>query len=209
MAVNDGDVVKVVQTIEGPDLVICQNVYYWRLDDPTPDNPSAAQIVAALDTRLDDMYAKWDDGMTAAYEVGDFSVEKIAWDGEKWETVENVGTGDLNIVGLVGATAGVPHGVAATITAVTSRPQTRARKFLAGMSEGEAVDSTLSGTVLGYLAQFIISWLTDQVVTGSAELVPVVVGQSGPSAGLVYALLAAGASGIAGYQRRRKPGVGI
>ena len=209
MAVNDGDILKVVQTIEGPDLVICQNVYYWQLSDPTPDNPSNAQIITALDTRLDDMYSRWDDAMTAAYEASDFTVERIAWDGSLWETVENVGAGDINLVGQAAVGVGAPHGVAATITAQTSRPQTRARKFLPGLAEGNITDSTLNGTILGYIAQFIVSWLTDQLVVGSAELIPVVVGQSGPSAGLVYLLLSAAANGISGYQRRRKPGVGI
>lgn len=207
MAVNDGDIVKVVVTIEAPALVIAQNVYYWQLSDPTPDNPSGSQILTALNTRLDDMYSKVDESMSLDYEVDDFTVEKVEWDTEKWETVENLGVSDLSIVGE-SATDAVPHGVALTITANTTRPQTRARKFLPGFIESQITDSTLSGSVLTLLAQFIISWLTDQAVVGAAELVPVVVGQSGPSAGLIYPLIAAGASGIAGYQRRRKPGVG-
>lgn len=208
MAVNDGDIVKVVVTVNCPDLVIAQNVFYWELDDPTPDNPSNAQIVTACDTRLDDMYSKWDDGMGADYLVDEFTVERVEWNVDKWETVENIGTNPLAIAGI-GAGDSPPHGIAAVITAQTSRPQTRARKFLPGIVEGQVLDSTISGTVLGYMAQFIVSWLTNQTVVGSAELVPVVLGQSGPSAGLVYALISAAASAIAGYQRRRKPGVGV
>lgn len=208
MAVTDGDVIKVVQTIECPALVIAQNVYYWRLDDPTPDSPSNAQIVSAVDTRLDDMYSQIDADMSTEYQASDFTVERIDWDGTKWETQENVGTGDITVVGENAADA-VPHGVAATVTANTSRPQTKARKFLTGIVESLVADSTWSGTVLTSLALYIISWLTDQAVVGSAELIPVVVGQSGLSAGSVYPLIAAGANAIAGYQRRRKPGVGV
>lgn len=208
MAVNDGDVVKVVQNIELPDLVIAQNVYHWQLNDPTPDNPSNAQIVSALDTRLDDMYSQIDDAIINTAQVSDFRVERVEWNVDLWETVENVGIGDLNLTGLL-AGAGLPHGCAATVTAYTSRPQTRGRKFFPAFYEAGAADSTWTGTVLGWMTQYALSWLTDQVVVGSAELVPVVVGQSGPSAGLIYPLIATAINAIVGYQRRRKPGVGI
>lgn len=207
MAVTDGDIVKAVVTLTGPTQGIAQNVYYWRLDDPTPDNPSNSQILSAVDTRLDDMYAKIDDAMDTDYDVDDFVLSRIEWNVDHWETVENLGESTLAIAGIYVGDA-VPHGVAGIVTAQTLRPQTRARKFLYGLAEAEIADSTWSGAVLGWIAQFIVSWLTDQVVVGSAELIPVVVGQSGPSAGLVYALISAGASALAGYQRRRKPGVG-
>lgn len=207
MAVNDGDVVKVVVDIDAPNLVIMQNVFYWRLDDPTPDNPSNAQIITALDTRVTDIYEQVDAYMNQDYLVDEFTAERIEWNVDVWETVENLGTAALAVAGE-DLTGGVPHGAAATITAQTSRPQTRARKFIPGVGEDQVDESTLSGALLTALALFATSWLTDQLVTGSAELIPVVVGQSGASAGLVYPLLSTAASGIIGYQRRRKPGVG-
>lgn len=207
MAVTDGEVIKAVVTITGPTAGFAQNVFYWRLDDSVPDNPSNSQILSAVDTRLDDMYSKIDDGMATDYDVDDFVLSKIEWNVDHWETVENLGESTLAIAGVYVGDS-VPHGVAGIVTAQTLRPQTRARKFLAGLGEVEIADSTLSGALLGWIAQFIISWLTNQAVVGSAELVPVVVGQSGPSAGLIYALISAGASALAGYQRRRKPGVG-
>lgn len=208
MAVNDGDILKVVQSITCPTLVHAQNVYYWRLDDPTPDNPSTAQILAAIDTRLDDMYQKVNNEMSNAYEADNFTVERIEWNVDVWETVENVGTGNIAIVGDQPGDA-APHGCACVVTAQTSRPKTRARKFLPGVIEVDFEDSTLNGTVLGVLAQFVISWLTAQSVVGSAELVPVVASQSGPTAGTIFALISAVTPAIVGYMRTRKPGVGM
>lgn len=208
MAVNDGDIIKVVVNIEAPDLVVMQNVYYWQLDDSVPDSPSTAQILTALVTRLQAMYETVDAQIVDDYLFDDFSAERIEWNVDKWETVENLGEGLLDVAGESAGDA-APHGIAGVLTAQTARPQTRARKFIPGFAEGSMVDSTLNAAILTGLANFAIAWLTSQGVVGSAELVPVVVGQSGPSAGLIYFLISAGASAIAGYQRRRKPGVGM
>lgn len=207
MPLNDGEVCKVVKTILMPSLVLGQNVYYWRLDDPVPDNPSDAQIISALDTKLTDMCNQVDQLMSNEYSFGSFSAERVTWDGSKWETTSNLGEAVLNILGTLVADA-MPHGVAAVVAAQTTRPQTRARKFLAGLTDTNAEDSTWSGAVMTALALYALAWIGSQAVVGSAELVPVVLGQSGPSAGIIYPLISAAASSIAGYQRRRKPGVG-
>lgn len=207
MAVSDGDVLKVVLDISQPSAVVGQNVFYWQLDDPTPDNPSNAQIMTALDTKLTAMIGDIQTATADDYTYGDFIASKIEWITDKWVTVEDLGTGAVNVTGS-SVNDSAPHGIAGTITAYTSRPQTRARKFLPGFSKLEYTDSTLSGTLLVALAAYVVEWLTNQAIVGSAELAPAVVGQSGPSAGLIYLLLSAAANGIAGYQRRRKPGVG-
>ena len=208
MAVNDGDVLRVVVTIDAPNLVVMQNVHYWQLSDPTPDNPSNAQILTALDTKVTTLAQQVDDQQASDYTWSDIAVEKIGWNVDHWETVENIGTAVIGVNGLSEADS-VPHGVAMTITATTPRPQTRARKFIPGIQESGAADSTWNGAVLGAAANYISQWLLEETVVGSAELVPVVVGQSGASAGLIYLLLTGVVSAVAGYQRRRKPGVGV
>lgn len=207
MPMNDGDVVKVVQEILMPESVVGANVFYWQLDDPTPDNPSTAQVLAALLTRLQDIYGTVDQDIVTDYTFPTFTAERIAWDGTKWETVENLGEGLTNEAGeAVGAA--LPHGCAAVVTASTSRPQTRARKFLPGFQQGAVVDSVWIGSALTALNAFATSWLTDQAVVGSALLVPVVVSVAGPTAGTIFGLVTGTVASISGYQRRRKPGVG-
>lgn len=207
MAVSDGDVLKVVLSVEAPDIVVAQNVWYYRLDDPVPDNPTNTQIINTLQTKFQAMATDIAAVLSDEYTWDVIKTDRIEWQVDHWETVENLGEKNVLVDGTAIQDA-VPHGVAGLITAVTSRPQTRARKFLAGFGEGEFADSTLSGTLLTAMAALIVEWLTDATVTGSAVLEPVVVGQSGPSAGLIYALVAAAANGIGAYQRRRKPGVG-
>lgn len=207
MAVTDGEVLKVVTSITAPDSVICQNVFYWQLDDPVPNSPTNSAILSALDLKLTALYETVDQLIHSDYNVDEAKVDKVEWQTDHWETVENIGIVDVSVVGTSVAGA-APHGVAVTLTGNTTRPQTRARKFLPGFSEGEMANSTLSGTVLTALALFATEWLADELVGGSAYLVPAVVGQSGPSAGLIYLLASAAANAITGYQRRRKPGVG-
>ena len=208
MPLNDGDVVKVVQEIEMPGNQIGANVFYWELDDPTPDNPSTAQVLTALLTRLQAIYGTVDQNLSTDYEFPVFSAEKIEWDGTKWETTENLGEG-LTAEAGESATEATPHGVAAVVTATTSRPQTRARKFIPGFIRNDVVDSNWAAGALTALNAFATSWLTDQAVVGNAYLVPVVVSVAGPTAGTVFALVTGVVAGISGYQRRRKPGVGI
>lgn len=208
MAVSDGDVIKVVQEILMPLSVEGANVYYWQLDDPTPDNPSTAQILSALLTRLQALYGAIDQNIVTDYEFPVFTAERVEWDGTKWETVENLGEGLTNEAGEA-VTNAVPHGVAAVVTATTSRPQTRARKFLPGFQNIDVVDSEWAAGALTALSNFSTAWMTDQAVVGNAFLVPVVTSVAGPTAGTVFALVTGIVAGISGYQRRRKPGVGI
>lgn len=207
MPLNDGDVCKVVLEILMPETAIGANVFYWQLDDPTPDNPSTAQVLTALVTRLQDMYGAVDQDINLGYSFETFSAERISWDGLKWETVENLGEG---LVGEDGESVvrGLPQGNAGVITAQTTRPQTRARKFIPGFRTDAQDDSVWIAGVLTALGNFATSWLTDQAVIGSAYLVPVVVSVAGPAAGTIFALVTGTVAGISGYQRRRKPGVG-
>lgn len=207
MAVTDGDIIKIVQDVVGPSLSVAQNVYWMRLDDPTPNSPSNSQIVSTVEGYLDDMYNEVLPRMSNAYEVADFTVERMEWDGEKWEVVENVGTGDTALTG--GSTDdALPHGCAAVITARTERPQSRGRKFLTGIVEDWASDSTWVATVLTDLADFALEYLSSRGVVGASALEPIIASTGATTGGQIFDLLLAAVPAIVGYQRRRKPGVG-
>lgn len=207
MTVSDGELVKVVVTHECPDTVIAQNVFYYQLDDSGSSNPSNDQISTALDTEFTALWNTIEAYVTPEYNCAEIKIDKIEWISDVWETVENIGVETIGVVGGAAQNA-VPHGCAGVITANTTRPQTRARKFIAGLGEGTMDDSTLLSATLTALAAFVTEWLSGRGVVGGAVLEPVVVGFSGPSAGLTYILISAAANAIAGYQRRRKPGVG-
>lgn len=209
MAPTDGDIYKVVVNIELPSLVMAQNVYAWELSDPTPDNPTNTNIMDALELKLTSMYEDLDSQLADDVYVDDFEVDKVEWNDtlKYWETVESLGSEVLAVPGT-NVDDSAPHGCACVVTADTSWPKTRARKFIPGVAEGAFTDSTLDGATLTALAAYVVEWLTDRVVVGDADLLPVVLAASGTKEGQALGLLAAGASAIVGYQRRRKPGVG-
>ena len=207
MPLADGDVLRVAVNISLPDNVVAQNVFYYEVNDPTPDNPSDSQVLTAIDSELTALYTDIEDAMTDDVTVLDADVEKIEWETDHWETKDNIGIVTLAIVGDSTGEM-VPHGVAATVTANTSRPQTRARKFFPGFSEAFVSESDWTGSAITWLTNAAAEWISNRGITGAAELIPIVVGMSGDSAGLIYPLLGVVINSIAGYQRRRKPGVG-
>jgi hypothetical protein len=205
MPVTDGNVLKVVVSIDAPDSVECLNVYWYQLSDPTPDNPTDAQIISALDAEMTTVYEGWDDEMASTYTVDTMSVDRMAWNATDliWEVVEHIGESLLDIDGL-GISDAVPHGVAAVITFPTDDPKRRGRKFFPGMAEDGVTSSTLIGAVQTVLAAIGTAIINDVNVLGSAELIAGIASDYGQFIPLALAVV----NTIAGYQRRRKPGVG-
>ena len=171
MAVGDGGILKVVVESSGPSESIAQNVYYWQVNDPSSYEPTNTQIMTALDTKLTAMFNDIASTLSNAYTWEDFTVVEIEWNVDKWETVEDLGTEVLNETGG-SANDAPPHGVASVITAYTTRPQTRARKFFQGHVEGDYEDSVLSGALLTALSALVVEWLTDQAIVVGRHFPP-------------------------------------
>lgn len=207
MTVVDGDLLRVTLSCTLPDLVVAQNVYYWQLYDPTPDNPTNAQISSAVDTKLTAMTNDFIQTIVDDAEFTNAEIDRIEWETDHWETKENLPTAVISLQGTETSQPG-PNGVGPVLTATTERPQTRGRKFLPGLYETGATDNDLIGSVITALIAMGVEWATNAAVTGSAELVPAIAGQSGPSAGLIYPIVSIIVNTLLGYQRRRKPGVG-
>lgn len=207
MTVQDGDVIRVTLNATMPDLVVAQNVYYWQLDDPVPDSPTNDQIRAAIDAKLTAMIGDIQSIVVNDVEFTNAEIDRVEWETDHWETKENLPTAVISTVGTE-TTDMIPSGCAAVLTADTSRPQTRGRKFLPGFYEAGATDNDWIASVQTALTAFAVEWALNRLVTGSAELVPAVLGMSGASAGLIYPIAAIIVNSLVGYQRRRKPGVG-
>ena len=207
MAIEDGDILKVVSTIECPAAVVAQNVWYYQLSDPNAEDPTDAQIIGNLEDEISAMYNDILAHMNNEYQIEDILVSKIEWIDDKWTTTEDVGVGDISLTGGSAFDA-APHGVAATITGYTSRPQSRGRKFFTGIPEDKLTDSTLTGDLITALTALGVEYLSDVLFGTNMSMGSVIVSQSGPAAGTIFPLLLIAVNAIAGYQRRRKPGVG-
>jgi len=208
VAVAHGDIMRAVVNITLPNLVVANNVFYYQLEDELAEGPTDNAILNAMQGQLQAIYEEIKGAMVDEAEAVDVDVDVIEWDGDSWENVENLGNRAIGKVGV--ATADMsPHGVAALLTGTTQRPQTRGRKFWSGIAEDMFTDSDAGGSLLTFLLNTGIQWLTEKLIAGtSARLVPGVVGQSGGAAGTFLPLLTAVVGSLASYQRRRKPGVG-
>jgi len=190
-----------------PDGVEAENVWGYALADPAPDNPSNADILAAISARQTAYLAYLSPWLADVVTVTYTQVDRVEWNVDFWETVEHLGTIAHNVTGSE-VTEMLPHGVAAVITAYTSHPRVRCRKFFPGLAEGDCSGSTLLPALQTDLTSMAALWLTGIVVTGAAKLYAQALSVSGAYAGTVSPLVAAAISPIMGYQRRRKPGVG-
>jgi hypothetical protein len=106
-----------------------------------------------------------------------------------------------------GATDMFPHGVAAVVHAKTTDPDVQATKYLAGLTENQALDSDLIANAVTDLALFCDLWTTARV--GAATGGDITPGVWSVAQGQFRGFLGGYVvNSLLGYQRRRKPGVG-
>lgn len=111
----------------------------------------------------------------------------------------------LLIIGtIVGAQ--MPNGVAALVRLLTNKPRRQGRKFIGGFSAALYDDAGWGAPTLAILALFVADAVVS-VATANGTLVPGVFNTATES---FQPFKAAGiVNTFAGYQRRRRPGVGI
>lgn len=202
MPVADGAILKVVAQSLFPTAVLVQNVFNVVFADTGASNDDA-DVVDDLVDWMDSIY----DNLNAVVNTGidgdqvfvyKFDPTDVDWD--------EVGTAAWTW-NPTSATDMVPHGVAAVLNAVTTEPDVQGRKFFAGIVEDEALRSTLQATALAALAAAGADWITPFVgaATGG-DFAPTIWSPKTTTAWLISSVLV---NTIVGYQRRRKPGVGI
>jgi hypothetical protein len=204
---ENGDIFKATVTISLPSLVEAQNVFYWELRDENLGTWEDSWILDRIPGALDDFYTELLSRIANDVEIMDVNIDKVEWQTDKWVVVDTLGTVDLSLNGS-NATDATPHGVAATLTCETDQPKSRGRKFIPGIAENDFTDSTASGALLTALTAALAVWLSDIGLSGVAVLVPGIVSVGLVGAGNFYEFTAGIVNSIAGYQRRRKPGVG-
>lgn len=199
MAIGTAKNIKVVMEIILPGDVIALNVfYYWTI---FTEDQAEYLILDAIKTQLEAMYTEILAEIVDGAEPGIARVyvkSLLGWD--------LIGSRAPNLTfGHVGSMA--PQGVAALVRAYTSEPRVIGRKYLPGFASSALDDGVLITTALSHLAAFAVEWGTEIELSEGNELWPgvystvhsVVVVMSGTMVVPVHP----------GYQRRRRPGVGI
>lgn len=203
MSIAANTVLRAVAELLLPGTNIAQNVWYFRFLDDGGSNADQ-DVVDDIVDQLDSMYNSLRNEVSDTVILGEVKVYQ--WDvvGADWD---EVGSGVLATV-MLDTGHMLPHGVAPVVTARTTDPDVNGRKFFAGYGENSCNASTLNGTALTALLVIGAQWVLG--FTGTAT-------GSAFDAGVWSVKLLAFKkfvdnfiiNAIVGYQRRRKPGVGI
>lgn len=202
MAIEADDNLKIVVTLSMPGLTVSQNVFYARYDSLFPSTEE--NVTSDLAAWIEEMWLNIEDIIVDVVSISEIVVSKqiVVFP----PVFEEIGTEAGTFVGLEIADM-VPHGVAMVARIATSGVKSIARKYIAGISEGFSTEAGwTAGAVLDGIA-FIVDWITGPPSVDSRQYTGGIVSNKD---GLFKTFGVSGIlSGIQGYQRRRKPGVGI
>lgn len=203
MAIPTDAILRAVAKFIMPAEVEMQAVFNLKfLNNGTSDDE--ADVLLDLSEYAEKLW----DTLTAqmSEDVDPTEVESYIWDsvGLDWDRIGS----EVFTKVFLNASDMLPHGVAGIVIGRTTDPDVNGRKYIGGMTEPSVVNSSwISSTLLAYLdfaAAYVGSFLG--TATGSSYTPGVWSGKD-----LVFVPFRDSyiVNGIAGYQRRRKPGVGI
>lgn len=203
MSVSANTILRVVGEVVMPATSLAQNVFYTKFLDDGGSNDDQ-DVIDDCAYWVDQIYNELTSQMSTLITPGECVVYQ--WDpiDLDWDELGSAALSDV----FAGAGDMLPHGVAAVVTGRTVDPDVNGRKFFPGFVEAMCSESAWSGTALTALALAGAEWVTPYtgIETGSG-FAPGVWStvQSEFKAFVINYIINA----IAGYQRRRKPGVGI
>ncbi len=202
MSIVDNDVIRVTLTWDMPNNTIAQNVFYAVYMGDTTQIDS--EIQTSIGGWINDMYLGVMPILSTAVAMNSYRVEKQV--SEVPLVFEHLFTEPITLAGT-DISDMLPHGVAMVVRAGTVALKGLARKYLPGITEGWIDNSTWVGAALTVGANFVTFWLLG--ADGARPGEDYFAGIIQVATGIFKALDGTGAvSTLAGYQRRRKPGVG-
>ncbi len=202
MTIVQDDELKVVSTLAMPGLTIAQNVFYARY--------TAAAVVDEDDV-TDDMLA-WVDDMFAGVQtiladvvsLSEVTVyKKVTVSPLEFEQIGNLPGARIGL----STDHALPNGVALVIRVGTVALRSIARKYIGGINEGVSDGPDWAASALAGGAAFLADWIAGPATVSGRTYEAGIVSTKD---GLFKTFLPTGiVSSIPGYQRRRKPGVGV
>lgn len=203
MAIPDGAILRVVASLLFPESVIAQNIFYAVFAD-TGGSDDDADVLSDLADYVEDMFSELD--TQVADEIALDSIKVYIYDplDPDWDEVGD----ELLTDAFANAEDMSPHGISMVIHAKTTNPDVQAAKYLGGFGETSTVDGLWGVGALTAAANFANTWTTAFVgaATGG-DFAPGVWSPTKLNFFIFNGVEVVG--GIPGYQRRRKPGVGI
>jgi hypothetical protein len=203
MSVEAGAILRVVGELIMPQGTVAQNVFYATFNDTGGSNADQ-DVVDDLVDWLGEIYGDLAAQMKDTILGGECKVYE--WDtiGLDWD---ELGSNTLDITPSNGSEM-LPHGVAAVVTGRTFDADVNGRKFFAGFGEDQSTASSVGAAALTALLLAAAEWVTTftGAATGSTFYPGVWSVVQEAFRRFVDNIIV---NGFYGYQRRRKPGVGI
>lgn len=206
MAVDVGDVVRVVAEWDGPGGMLAQMVYHLRGKSGTPETAAVvgAAALAAHQTAWLNIDNQLDSELIATVQ------ELLQWDFalNRWDGIDT-----RPFTALDGLTIGElsAHGAAGLVKIFTAAARRQARKYIPGILETSVGNGIISGAALTNMALYAAD--LDDDVTAGALVLEMGTFNTEPLSPLFETFSAASgtvqAEAVYAYQRRRKPGTGI
>lgn len=203
MSISSGTILKVVVSLLMPDSVIAQNIFYTVVTDLITSDDEG-DVVSDIQDWVEAMYAPLNNYIVLGVEASDFKVYEYDPIDDDWDEVG----ADTWVDGFANASDMIPHGVAAISHAKTIDPDVQGTKFIPGFGDTVFIESDLSAGGVTAMGNFNDVWVTPFGGTATGgDFVPGI----WSTVGVVFKLFNGNwvVNGVAGYQRRRKPGVGI
>lgn len=203
MAVPTNAILRVVASMLMPDSVIAQLVFnvLFEADGSSTDEQD---VVDDLADWVEDMITNLAGNIANDLTSSDVKVYVYDSGDDDWD---EVGTANWAVT-FTNTAEMLPHGIAAVVHARTEDPDVQGTKFIPGLTETTQNESDLEAGPITQLALFGVDWVSP--FTGSATgsgFIPGVwsVAQTAFKAANLEIVV----NLQVGYQRRRKPGVGI
>lgn len=203
MSVPTDAIIKTVISILLPESVIAQNVFYCLFKNSGGSDAEADVLLDLVDW-MENIFQNINAQVVLTASLAGLTAYLRDVPGGDWDEIGSESVTD----GFSGVSEMLPHGVAPISHARTTNPDVQASKFWAGLVEGWQDQSVLSpGAMVQFLAA-AADWITD--FTGTATGSDFEPGVWSPTDLVFYHFSGSIIqNAYLGYQRRRKPGVGI
>lgn len=201
--IPDNTVLRVVASMLLPDQVIAQNVFYLMFKD-TGASADADDLLSDLVDYIEGVYYEFRGYMNTSAIAAGIQVYMYDAGDDDWDEVGALPWADS----FADAGEMLPHGASVILHAKTTDPDVQATKYIPTLGESACENSDLSPTGITAAILMVVDWVQDDVgaLTGG-DLQP---GVWSPTNSAFFHFNNVGVvNHIIGYQRRRKPGVGI
>lgn len=202
MTIVAGDVVKTVVRFILGDGTQYQNVYYHQRIGSTVLSDAVQQT--AIEEWVDAIYLHLVANISDAVVATLSFIDRIEWDGTKWEVVQNIGTFTPDVTPSAGGDE-MPNQMSPYVVFKTPRPQTTGKKYLFPMMEGSYTNGILTAAIVLLIADYAADVLANISLEDPDYLVP---GVPRTAVDSWQPFNATVVGNIAGTQRRRRRGVG-